>query len=253
MAEHFGKAAERGVPSLVWRAGQNRRLKMIEAAAGNRLQPGRRVLVDGCGLGMYNRALGDYTPHVHGLDIEAERIQAGAQHSPNLLVAQGEYLPYEDCAFDLVLSHEVMEHVIDDARYAAELVRVLKPGGRGVIFCPNRLYPFEVHGHYWRGTYYFGNTPLINYLPDMWRNRLAPHVRVYTQSGLRRLFEGLTVQIVTHTRIYPGYDNIVNRLPTLGRWLRRVTYMLEKTPMRAFGISHLMVVEKRAGLGGKSL
>ncbi|MEZ4658484.1 MAG: hypothetical protein R2911_13000 [Caldilineaceae bacterium] len=51
---------------------------------------------------------------------------------------------------------------------------MLKPGGRGIIFAPNRFHPFETHGHYWRGQYHFGNTPLINYLPDPLRNRLAP-------------------------------------------------------------------------------
>ena len=80
----------------------------------------------------------------------------------------------------------MIEHVTDDAAAAAEMVRVVAPGGRIVIFCPNRLYPFETHGHYWRGRYHFGNTPLINYLPDPLRNRLAPHVRAYTGAGAAR-------------------------------------------------------------------
>jgi SAM-dependent methyltransferase len=153
-------------------------------------------------------------------------------------------LPYISNQFDLVLSHEVIEHTADDARYAAEMVRVLKPGGRGVVFCPNRLYPFETHGHYWRGTYHFGNTPLINYLPNRWRNKLAPHVRVYTQAGLQSLFQHLPVRVIDHTQVYPGYDNLVYRRPKIGRMLRQITYRLEETPLRMFGISHLLVVEK---------
>ena len=70
-----------------------------------------------------------------------------------------------------------------------EMVRILKPGGRIMMFAPNRWYPVEQHGHYWRGQYHFGNTPLINYLPDIFRNHLAPHVRTYTARGLRRLFD----------------------------------------------------------------
>src|SRR5690606_26208157 len=123
-----------------------------------------------------------------------------------------EAIPYPDNRFDTILSHEVLEHVDDDRAAVREMVRVLRPGGRIIIFAPNRWYPFETHGHYWRGKYHFGNTPLINYLPDPLRNRLAPHVRAYTGAGLRRLFDGCPVRIVTHRRIYGGYDNLIARL-----------------------------------------
>lgn len=244
VAREFHKADERGVPSLVWREGQNRRLTMIQQAANGRLSPDSRVLVDGCGVGMYVRALRQFTPYVVGLDIEPERVADSLTHSPLSNVAAGEHLPYPANHFDLILSHEVIEHVQNDARTVAEMVRVLKKGGRAVIFCPNRFYPFETHGHYWRGQYHFGNTPLINYLPDPLRNKLAPHVRVYTVSSLRRLLTGLPVIVITHTQVYPGYDNIVARRPALGRWLRRITYALEQTPLRRFGLSHLLVIEK---------
>jgi SAM-dependent methyltransferase len=244
MSAEFDKAGERGVPSLVWRAGQNRRLAMITEAAGPRLSPHSWVLVDGCGVGMYVRALRQFTPHVVGLDIELARAGESYAHSPLVNVAAGEHLPYPNNWFDLVLSHEVIEHVQDDRFCLAEMARVLKPGGRAVIFCPNRLYPFETHGHYWRGRYHFGNTPLINYLPNRWRNHLAPHVRAYTTAGLRRLWAGLPVKVVVHTQIYPGYDNIVARRPALGRMLRRLTYTLEQTPLRVLGLSHVVVLEK---------
>jgi SAM-dependent methyltransferase len=243
-AREFKKADERGVPSLVWRAGQDRRLAMIQAAAEERLATGKWVLVDGCGVGIYVRALRQFTPNVVGLDIEPERVGQSYTNSPLVNVAAGESLPYPDGSFELVLSHEVIEHVQDDRLSAAEMVRVLKLGGRAIIFCPNRLYPFETHGHYWRGSYHFGNTPLINYLPDKLRRKLAPHVRAYTVGDLRKLVDKLPVKIITHTQVYPGYDNLVARRPAMGRYLRRVTYALEQTPLRVFGLSHLLVIEK---------
>lgn len=244
-ATAYAKADQRGVPSLVWRSGQDRRLEMIVAAAGpERLSPDSRMLVDGCGVGMYIRALRQFTPRVFGLDIELERVIDSSVYSPLVHVAAGEYLPYPANTFDLVLSHEVIEHVQDDALVAAEMIRVLKPAGRAIIFCPNRLYPFETHGHYWRGQYHFGNTPLINYLPDRWRNSLAPHVRTYTSGRLQKLLEALPVKVITHTQIYPGYDNIMVRRPWLGRLLRTVTYALERTPLQRLGLSHQLVVEK---------
>jgi hypothetical protein len=112
------------------------------------------------------------------------------------------------------------------------------------MFAPNRWYPVEQHGHYWRGQYHFGNTPLINYLPDVLRNRLAPHVRTYTARGLRRLFAASRTKVVLHQRIYGGYDNIIARLGTPGRIIRATLHRVEGTPLDVFGLSHLLVVEK---------
>lgn len=256
---HGERAAQRGNPSMVWRAGQNRRLDMM-LRWGRRYgrdslardTPGRdslgRVLVDGCGVGMYVRALLPHSTSVDGIDIEAEHLDLAAANVPDgrYALALGEQLPYGDGEFDYVLSHEVLEHVYDDALAAAEMVRVLAPGGRAIVFAPNRLYPFETHGHYWRGRYHFGNTPLINYLPDALRTRLAPHVRSYTRDGLLSLFLGQPVRVKHFSQIYPGYDNLVYRRPALGRLLRRITYALEASPLTAFGISHMLVLEKIA-------
>ena len=236
------KSALRGEPSHVWRFGQSRRLDMILMALP---LDARTILVDGCGVGLYAKHLADLGYNTFGLDVDWERVEQGVGASVEQLhVAAGEHLPYPDAVFDAVLSHEVVEHVADDRLVAREMVRVLRPGGRAIVFCPNRLYPFETHGHYWRGKYHFGNTPLINYLPQAIRNRLAPHVRAYTRRGLRSLFAGLPGRVVVHTQIYPGYDNIMARRPALGRVLRAVTYIFERTPLRAFGLSHFLVVEK---------
>ena len=71
------------------------------------------------------------------------------------------------------------------ARRSSECAAVLAEGGRLVLFCPNRGYPFETHGIYIRGEYRFGNKFLVNYLPKKWRNRLAPHVRAYSRKDIR--------------------------------------------------------------------
>lgn len=235
-------AATRGEPSYVWRSGQERRLAMI-----NRWAPlkDRRVLEVGCGMGMYTRAYRTrFTPHVEAFDVELARVAQAQVDTPHALIAGGEAMPYRRDTFDVVISNEVIEHVLDDRATVREMVRVCKPGGRIVIFCPNRWYPVEQHGHYWRGEYHFGNTPLINYLPDRWRNRLAPHVRVYTRRGLLHLFDGQPVRIVHATRIFGGYDNLEARLGGAGRIIRSLLYALEKTPLRVLGLSHLLVVEK---------
>ena len=78
----------------------------------------------------------------------------------------------------------------------------------------------------------------------MLRNRLCPHVRVYTGRSLRRLFADLPGRVVVHRCIFAGYDNIVASHPKLGALLRQTTYTLEKTCLHILGLSHFLVYEK---------
>lgn len=236
------KAALRGEPSYVWRSGQERRLEMIVEAAGDRLHG--PVLENGCGVGMYVQHLASLGGRVIGLEYDFERAAEARQSSPEIVTAAGEALPFPGGSFDLALSHEVLEHVQDDRQAVVEMVRVLRPGGRAVIFVPNRGYPFETHGVYWRGHYHFGNIPLVNYLPRQARDRLAPHVRIYTTRDLQQLFSGLPVRIVHSTVIFGAYDNIIARWPAVGKILRLCLQTLERTPLRGLGLSHFWVVEK---------
>lgn len=239
---NLDKAALRGEPSYVWRAGQDRRLAMILAAAGPRLAG--RVLENGCGVGIYVRKLSSHAAAVFGLEYDFERAREAHQHAPHILNAAGEGLPFPAASFDLVLSHEVLEHVQDDTLAMSEIARVLAPGGRAVIFTPNRGYPFETHGVYWRGRYHFGNIPLVNWLPTPWRDRLAPHVRVYARRDMRRLVSHLPLRVVESTIIFGAYDNIIHRFPRLGVILRAVLQFLERTPLKILGLSHFWVLEK---------
>ena len=239
---NLDKAALRGEPSYVWRAGQQRRLEMIVRAAGERLQG--RILENGCGVGMYVEHLSPFGGEVIGLEYDFERAAQAHGNSPHILNAAGESIPAPAATFDMILSHEVIEHVQNDRLAVAEMVRTLRPGGRILLFCPNRGYPFETHGIYWKGNYYFGNKPFVNYLPRSLRNRLAPHVRVYSKHDLQKLFEGLPVKFVERTVIFGAYDNIIARFGPLGKILRGVLQFLEKTPFQRLGLSHFWVVEK---------
>jgi SAM-dependent methyltransferase len=243
MEPNYSKnAALRGEPSYVWRAGQQRRFELIRQAAETRSTG--QVLVNGCGVGAYLEQLAKAAGLAVGLDIELERVAEARQKTPAVLNAAGERLPFPDDRFDLILSHEVLEHVQDDRLAIREIVRTLRPGGRLVLFCPNRGYPFETHGIYWKGKYRFGNIPLVNYLPRRWRDRFAPHVNIYTRHDLERLFAGQPVRFVTRRVIFGAYDNIIACRPALGRILRTFLQSLEKTPLQILGLSHFWVVEK---------
>jgi len=239
---NLDKAALRGEPSYVWRAGQQRRLDMIVQAAGERIHG--KILENGCGVGMYVEHLSPFGGEITGLEYDFERAAEAGENSPQIINAAGEFIPLSSSAFDLILSHEVIEHVQDDQAAVREMIRVLKPGGRVALFCPNRGYPYETHGIYWKGQYHFGNKLFVNYLPRSLRNKLAPHVRVYSKKDLQKLFVGLPVKFIERTIIFGAYDNIIARFGALGKTLRSLLQFLEKTPLKFFGLSHFWVIER---------
>jgi SAM-dependent methyltransferase len=229
-----------GNPSFVWRSGQDRRLNLIRRYVA---LEGARILDIGCGIGTYVRKFQELSNRVYGIDIDAPRVRRGGTGSLSLAVS--EQLPFASDAFDLVLLNEVIEHVRDDALTLREACRVVRPGGHVVIYAPNRLYPFETHGVYVGKRYVFGNIPLVNYLPDQLRDRLVPHARAYTHRQMRRLIEGLPADVVVQSYVYPGFDNIAARRRKLGSLLQGVFHRLETTPLRAFGLSHFVVLRVR--------
>lgn len=235
------KSINLGHPSYVWRFGQERRLDLIRQYVD---LEGKRILDVGCGIGTYVRKFRQFSDEVFGVDVDPEKVEKASLSLPNISLSPAETLPFEDNSFDMVLLHEVIEHVDDDMKSIQEAFRVLRPGGRLVIYAPNRLYFFETHGFYLGKRYIFGNIPLVNYFPGPLRNRLAPHVRAYLKRDIHRLFKQLPAQVVVHTYVYPGFDNIVARNERFGLFLRKVLYFLETTPMRSFGLSHFVVVAK---------
>jgi SAM-dependent methyltransferase len=223
---------------------------MIQDAAGDRIFGS--VLDIGCGVGVYLEQLAKLSPHTHGVEYDLTRAISARERGLSLTRAAGEELPFPPGTFDLVLSHEVLEHVGDDRASLEEIVRILKTpvsgtsdsGGRLLLFVPNRGYPFETHGIFIRGKYHFGNIPLINYLPRRIRDNLAPHVRVYSRWDLEKLFDHLPVRILERKIIFGAYDNIIARWPRVGRGIRKVFQELEGTPLQFLGLSHFWVIER---------
>ncbi|MBI2756946.1 MAG: methyltransferase domain-containing protein [Chloroflexi bacterium] len=242
-ATNHTKAIRLGHPSYVWRRGQDRRMQQIREFVELR---GKRILDIGCGMGMYVSRLRQYSNDVYGVDVDPEKIAEASSWLPNLKVAPGELLPFEDNTFDVILLNEVIEHVEDDQKTIQEAYRLLVPGGHIVIYAPNRLYPFETHGFYFAGKYYFRLLPVLaNWVPDFVRNYFAPHVRIYTRASIRQLFKGLDARFVVESHIFPGLDNWAER-GLVGRIFRDLMHAAESSPLRAFGISHFVVVQKPA-------
>ncbi|WP_281276556.1 class I SAM-dependent methyltransferase [Tengunoibacter tsumagoiensis] len=107
-------------------------------------QPGEAVLDVGCGTGSMTQLIGQcvgVTGTIYGLDPgpkQIARAQAKANQSGLSITYQVgviEHLPYPDQSFDVVLSTFMMHVLPDNVKQQglAEIVRVLKPGGRVII------------------------------------------------------------------------------------------------------------------------
>lgn len=211
----------------------------------------KKILDAGCGQGVWLNQFAKFTAaeNVFGADIDPESIEIAKQNYPeipaeNIKVSTAEELQFDDNMFDVAFSNEVLEHVEDDDQAVSELIRVLKPGGKLIIFTPNRGWPFEQHGIFLNEKYIWGNIPLLPWLPKSFQRRFAPHVRNYTNGDIRRLVTRDNTRIIYHKHIFPGFDGMVRRFGIFGKAVQKCFHLLEKTPLHWFGISHFVVVEK---------
>lgn len=96
-----------------------------------------RILEVGCGDGWWLRRFLEYganPENLAGVDLIPQRVERARHLSPNIRVEQGDasQLAYEDRSFDIVLQSTVFSSILDDGmrhRVAAEMLRVLRPGG----------------------------------------------------------------------------------------------------------------------------
>jgi SAM-dependent methyltransferase len=96
-----------------------------------------RILDAGCGGGGMPLSLAEEAGPVVGIDPFNRFGDAGVRLARerglghlHFALADGMALPFPDGAFDLVLSHAVIEHVADAPLYLRECARVLAPDGR---------------------------------------------------------------------------------------------------------------------------
>jgi phosphatidylethanolamine/phosphatidyl-N-methylethanolamine N-methyltransferase len=116
-----------------FRPQRERSLALLDA------RPGERVLIDGCGTGT-DLAFIPAGVEVTATDLTPAMVQR-TRHRALLLgrtvdarVMDAQSLGFPDATFDAVVLHLILAVVPDPVAAVREAARVLKPGGRAVVF-----------------------------------------------------------------------------------------------------------------------
>lgn len=111
--------------------------RSIEARHFGSVPMPRPILDVGCGFGEFGRAFFEEPCDV-GLDISLRDLEISREAKIYQSIVQGDarQMPFEDAAFETVMSVSVLEHIPDVQPFFAEAKRVLKPGGTLVISMP---------------------------------------------------------------------------------------------------------------------
>ena len=103
---------------------------VLDRAAGGRRD--LAILDCGCGTGA-NLALLSAYGRLAALDLSPAALAYARQRGGRLVCGDVTRLPFDDHAFDLVTSFDVFQSLPDDGTALADIVRVLRPGGRAVV------------------------------------------------------------------------------------------------------------------------
>ena len=154
-----------------------------------------RILDVGCGTGANLLMLSKYGD-AEGVDISEDALAFCRDRGlDKVRLGAGEELPYEDGTFDLVTALDVVEHMDNDLAGLQEMRRVLRPGGRVLLFVPTFMFLWGL------------------------QDDVSHHRRRYRLSQLRRVLEQAGFEVERTT-----YANITFFLPILLiRQLMRLT------------------------------
>lgn len=154
-----------------------------------------QILDVGCGTGANLEMLAEFG-EAEGVDVSAEALSFCLERGlRNVKQGEAEALPYDAESFDLVTGLDVVEHLDDDLAGLQEMRRVLRRGGRALVFVPAFMFLWGV------------------------QDDVSNHRRRYTLPGLKRVVREAGFEIERAT-----YVNITFFAPILlGRLFMRVT------------------------------
>ncbi len=95
-----------------------------------------KILDIGCGTGALMKQIEPYGS-VTGIDVSSQAVAfCKSRGISNVRLGDATSISEKDNTFDLVVALDVLEHVQDDRKVLSEMLRVLKPGGKLIVFVP---------------------------------------------------------------------------------------------------------------------
>ena len=213
-----------------------------------------KVALDvGCGNGIYTLMLATKVKQMVGIDISKKALHEAITNqarcnAPNVhfVLMSVEALGFLRDHFEIVVCVETLEHVNKQREALREIRRVLKSEGKLILYVPNKFYPFETHGM--RIGNFSMNHPLIplfSFAPNFIRRRYE-RARIYTLKELSNLLRNLGFQINAVDYMFPPLDRFKNK--ALKKSFRKILSMLEKTRLKIFAMSILVIATKSPGV-----
>src|SRR5678815_2785152 len=141
MKEHTYPIMFRVEQSHWWYTGRRKILASFLENICRRVTDHRpRILDVGCGTGANLLMLSNYGD-AEGVDVSEDALAFCRERGlKNVKLGAAEQLPYDDDTFDLVTALDVVEHLDDDLAGLSEMRRVLRPGGRVLLFVPTFMF-----------------------------------------------------------------------------------------------------------------
>ncbi len=124
-----------------WHSG---RLEIVSAELPRLSVPGNAVDI-GAAAGGGSRVLAEHGWQVTAIDLNPDAVALARAHGVEAYQGDARYLPLPPCEYDLALALDVLEHIEEDARAAAEITRVLKPGGTALVSVPCDMALWSAH------------------------------------------------------------------------------------------------------------
>jgi SAM-dependent methyltransferase len=204
------------------------------------IAPGDFVLDVGCGRAEYLRSLLTRTPNIFGIETRDDKLQDCFTAHPELrdclFHVSAESMPFPAAHFDVVIVNEVLEHIPDQDAALREIRRVLKPGGKFLLFCPNRLFPFETHGFMIRGVLRTW-VPGLPYLPGSVCRflKFESVARNYWPGEAAKLLQRHDLHVQKRSFVQQTFENVSRAQPWFVRAvspaLRQTVRVLGKIPV----------------------